>query len=332
MLLSAVFGSLFAQDVSFSQYFVTPMHLNPASIGMANGPRFTLIYRNQWPSLNSGFNKGFVTYAGGYDQHFEAIKSSIGLWVASDRIAGGLMVSNSVDLAFSPQIRFSKKVGMRLGLSASYTNRYIDWYELSFNDQISELTGFYNPNGLPNLTQEIKPENLNRNLFDMGLGVLVFSNKLYGGVAFNHILQPNESVNANDDAKLPLKMTTHFGAMIPFKTRKLKNVYFSPNALFLMQDRFMQLNVGFIMNVSIVYAGVYFRHNIKNADAVIVHMGMRKGIFRLGYSYDVNINVLKSATGGSHEVSMTFNIGKDDNALNPRSRSGILSCPEILRY
>jgi hypothetical protein len=37
-------------------------------------------------------------------------------------------------------------------------------------------------------------------------------------------------------------------------------------------------------------------------------------------------------TGGTHEVTMTFNIGKNDNSLNPKNRKGILNCPEILKF
>src|ERR1041384_1623445 len=51
-----------AQDPHFSQYFNTPLYLNPANAG--NGieyMRATLIYRNQWASVSSPFiTEGFL--------------------------------------------------------------------------------------------------------------------------------------------------------------------------------------------------------------------------------------------------------------------------------
>jgi hypothetical protein len=90
--------------------------------------------------------------------------------------------------------------------------------------------------------------------------------------------------------------------------------------------------VGMLMNVKLIYGGIWFRHNIRNSDAVIILLGIRKGIFRAGYSYDLTMSKLIKKTGGTHEVTMTFNIGKNDNSLNPKNRKGILNCPEILKF
>lgn len=323
-----------AQDVEYSQYFSLPLHLNPAMAGTANAPRFTLAYRNQWPSLGAGFNGGFATYAGGYDQHFEKIRSSIGVWVSSDRIANNLWAANSVNLAYAYQLRLNKKMGLRFALEGSYTNRSIDWYQLLYGDQIVPLKGFYQSFRVPNPTLEITPDNFSKNIFDMGAGALFFTNKYYGGVSVRHILRPKEGVTNNDKARIPMKYSIHGGAIIPIKSRKLRidNIYFSPNVLYVRQKNFNQISVGALLNVKLIYTGIWFRHNIKNSDAVIVLVGLKKGIFRVGYSYDITMGKLARATGGSHELTMTFNLGKDDSSLNPKSRSGILSCPQILKF
>lgn len=325
-------NNVYGQDVAFSQYFSLPMLMNPAMAGTAYSPRFSLGYRNQWPSLGAGFNGGFVTYAGSYDQHFEKIKSGLGLWVSSDRIANGLMASNNIGIDYSFQIRLSKKVGLRIGIEGSYTNKYVDWNQLLFSDQIDPLRGFYQSFRVPNNTKEITPNSFSRNIFDMGAGVLVFNGKYYGGFSISHLLRPRESIIGGNESRIPIKYSVHAGAIIPFKIRRVEDVYLSPNALFLQQKNFTQINVGMLLNVKLIYGGVWFRHNIRNSDAVIILFGIRKGIFRAGYSYDLTISKLIEKTGGTHEVTLTFNIGKNDNSLNPKNRKGILNCPEILKF
>ena len=48
-----------AQDPVFSQFYATPMQLNPAFAGTTYAPRITLNYRNQWPS----WPNAYTTYA-----------------------------------------------------------------------------------------------------------------------------------------------------------------------------------------------------------------------------------------------------------------------------
>src|ERR1700750_1572974 len=48
--------SLKAQDPGFSQFFASPLTLNPALTGKFNGVvRVAGNYRNQWPSINNAF-------------------------------------------------------------------------------------------------------------------------------------------------------------------------------------------------------------------------------------------------------------------------------------
>ena len=332
ILLGMTSLTLRAQDVAFSQYYAMPVQLNPAMAGTANKPRFSIAYRNQWPGLGSGTSGGFVTYAGSFDMHFERIKSSIGASFASDRIANNFMVSNSAALDWAVQIRLNKKLALRGALEGSYTNRYVDWYRLLLGDQINQLSGFYQSFQVPNPTNEITPSSFNKNIFDMGTGLLLFSNKYYGGIAVKHLLRPNEALQGHTVSRIPVLFTLHAGAMLPFKARHIKHFYLSPNALYTHQANFNQINVGMLLNVSLIYGGIWYRNNIRNSDAVIFVLGVRKGIFRAGYSYDLTLSKLAGSTGGTHEVTMTFSIGKDDNSLSPHSRSGILSCPEILKF
>ena len=58
-------GDLWAQDPAFSQFFASPLSLNPALTGKFNGIfRVAGNYRNQWPQINNAFITSTVSVDG----------------------------------------------------------------------------------------------------------------------------------------------------------------------------------------------------------------------------------------------------------------------------
>ena len=62
--------------------------------------------------------------------------------------------------------------------------------------------------------------------------------------------------------------------------------------MFIKQGDFGQLNVGAYAGFGVVFAGVWYRQALSNPDAVIFLVGVKKGIFKFGYSYDVTVSGL----------------------------------------
>ena len=77
VILVLIAGYLTAQDPVFSQFYLSPLQLNPGLSGLTESPRFSANYRNQFP----GFNNAYRTYAVSYDQFFPSINSGAGLWI-----------------------------------------------------------------------------------------------------------------------------------------------------------------------------------------------------------------------------------------------------------
>ncbi len=56
LLLTLAMGSAMGQDPGFSQFFASPLTLNPALTGKFNGVvRVAGNYRNQWPAINNAY-------------------------------------------------------------------------------------------------------------------------------------------------------------------------------------------------------------------------------------------------------------------------------------
>ncbi|MBP6825356.1 MAG: PorP/SprF family type IX secretion system membrane protein, partial [Saprospiraceae bacterium] len=65
VMLSAV--AVQAQDIHFSQFYMSPLNLNPAMTGVMNcNHRIVANYRNQWASILK--NNAYNTYSASYDQ------------------------------------------------------------------------------------------------------------------------------------------------------------------------------------------------------------------------------------------------------------------------
>ena len=93
-----------AQDPNFSQFFASPLTLNPALTGKFDGVlRVAGNYRNQWPTINNAY----VTKTASVD--FGVLKNRIpeidnmgvGFLGITDRAGDGVLVTNSAGISFS---------------------------------------------------------------------------------------------------------------------------------------------------------------------------------------------------------------------------------------
>jgi type IX secretion system PorP/SprF family membrane protein len=333
VLVIAPFCEIFSQDVEMSQYFSAPLHLNPAMAGVSYGPRATLNYRNQWSGLGDGFNGGYTTYMAGADMYIEKIRGGIGLLFVGDQVMNNLYGSYKISLMYAQQIKFNRKMGLRIGVQGTYIHARIKWNELLWTDMINPYTGFYNNISIRNPTNEPPPGATSTNTGEFGAGLLFFTEKLYVGFAANNMLMHKEAFAAGVDARVPMRFAFHLGANLPVKHRNQAryNIWVSPNVLFVNQGMAFQTQGSFLAGVSFMYFGLGYRNVIYNSDAVIGYLGFKKGKFRIGYSYDYTISKLMNKTGGTHELSFTFNWTGDDNSLNSKASKGYIPCPDILR-
>ena len=315
-----VYADARAQDPEFTQFYAIPLYTNPAFAGTGScdgGGRAVINYRNQWPSLPGTF----VTMAASYDQHFDKIGGGIGLMIVDDRAGEGLLSSTSVSAVYSYQWRVTKNFAMRFGIQGSYGQRSIDWNRLRFEDQIDPTQGFIRNTNEPWGTNQVSFANF-------GAGMLAYTNAFYAGFAAHNIIEPNQSFYGSKDAIIPMRFTGHGGVVIPLDGRRIPESTFSPNVLFMMQNKFTQMNVGFYINKGPLVTGLWFRQTFGeygNSDALMALVGFRKDKFKFGYSYDLTVSGAKSAAPGSHEVSAGIEWCARTRPMKYRK----LSCPDF---
>lgn len=315
VLLSGV--SVYPQDPHFSQYYANPLYLNPAFAGTSICPRIIMNYRNQWPAIPGTY----VTYSASYDQHVENLSGGVGLMFNTDKAGEGTLTTNMISGIYSYRLQVNRNFSIKAGFQATYFQKSIDWEKLTFGDQIDPRYGFIY------YTQETKPGDLTKGTADFSAGLLGYGENIYGGLAVHHLTQPNEGFFSV--SKLPMRITAHLGGVIDLekhrRRRKIEDPILSPNILFMKQQDFEELNYGIYLNKYPVVGGVWFRQGFENPDAFIALIGLQTSVVKIGYSYDVTVSKLSSATGGSHEVS--FALQFDCRPKKKRIRA--INCPSF---
>ncbi len=313
--------TLKAQDPEFTQFYANPLYLNPAFAGTAKCPRLITNYRNQWPSIQSNF----ITYAASYDQHFDGIGGGIGLQVLYDRAGEGELSTYMGSFTYSYHLNVSPKFTIKAGLQAAIQEKTIDFSKLTFGDQIHPRQG------VVYATQEVLPGpgfyKMNPFL-DFSAGIMGFTKQFYAGVAVNHINKPTQTWLDDPKSVLQRKYTTHVGMMIPLENVRFPKRFFSPNILFQMQGNFLQFNVGGYYVNDYFIAGVWFRQTSSNYDALMALIGIKKGIVKIGYSYDITFSQARFGARGSHEISMSFELPCPEKRT-PTSKWRRLDCPDF---
>ena len=116
-----------AQDVQYSQFYSAPLYLNPAFTGSTKFTRVGSNYRSQWPALEANF----VTMSAYVDHYMDDINSGVGFLIQTDREGLAGLRSTALSGFYSYQLPVSRDFTVRMGASAGYVIRDINFSKLT---------------------------------------------------------------------------------------------------------------------------------------------------------------------------------------------------------
>jgi type IX secretion system PorP/SprF family membrane protein len=329
VLIAALLGR--TQDPNFSQFFVSPLTLNPAMTGKFDGVyRVAGNHRNQWPSINNAYITSTVSFDADILRNRipEFDQFGVGILALTDKSGDGVLQANyaALSLAYHKALDENGFHQIGLGFQGAYTNKRLnlDPQKTYFEDQLTA-------NGWTGLTSEVfTRDQLNVSYFDMNLGVFYNgstdgNNNFYLGSSMYHVNRHKETFQ-DANYLLEPRLTIQAGGMLPLG--EYNAVHFS--ALHSRQANAVNTVIGgaYMLNINQdankptnLYLGSWFRLG----DAIIPYVGLEFGEFRFGATYDVNMSGLKPASNmrGGAEFSLIY-IKKP---TDPNAKK--LNCPKF---
>ncbi|MBX2963464.1 MAG: type IX secretion system membrane protein PorP/SprF [Cyclobacteriaceae bacterium] len=327
----AVLFSVRAQDIQFSQYYNSPLYLNPGFAGITPQQRVVFNHRVQWPNLP----QAFATYAASYDIFVDELRSGFGILLTNDRMGSAGWNSTTAGLQYSYKVRLSEKWVFSPGLYFGYGTNGIDRSRLRLGDGLEfERDGQY---------YSIDPDQdrLGRqNFFDFGSGALFYTRVFWFGAAFHHMNRPNLSL-IGDESRLPMKQTYHMGWRISLadgvpRSAAYRVSYLTPSVMFRRQGpSFSQFDFSINYHIDPVsvgfgYRGKLWERNVANLmqnDAIIMQLGLYMKNLTIGYSYDFTFSELQTTSGGAHEISLIYEFSTKPVQRSVKQKYRMIPCP-----
>jgi len=329
--------SAMAQDPHYTQYFASPLTLNPALTGLTQCDiRLAANYRSQWASVSPN---PYITGTISYDMATMKDKlnngDAVGFGVIGlfDRSGlGGLQdITVGVSAAYHKAFGIEKQNTLSLGIQGALVQKNIDFNKLKFEDQFEPSTG-----GTPYTTSE-KLSNADLTYPDFNIG-LMYSGRVsehataYAGLSAYHLTEPVESF-LGESHKIHSRYTGYLGGSFDLN----ENIVLYASGLYQTQATASEIlagaAVGFVLNPghdeefaknTLLYLGGWYRYG----DAISPYIGFEWSKMKLGISYDVNLSSFTPATNGNggYEISLIFNgcINKRELTHTPN-----MACPRF---
>lgn len=303
-----------AQDPHFSQFFASPLTLNPALTGKFDGNlRAAGNYRNQWPAFNNVYTTSTLSI------DFSILNSvlpetdtwGVGVIALTDKAGGGVLTNNYVGLstAYHKSLDENGFSQIGLGFQAMYGQKRLNWSKLYFSDQ---LTPFGFDLTVPS-ADIVNFKNPNINYLDVNAGIIYTmstnnQNNFYLGASMYHINRPKESFQGGQ-WNVAARTTISAGGYFPVG----ETMTLHTSGIFQTQGKATETTIGGALssllnedevNPTNIYGGVWMRLQ----DALIPYLGLEFAGMRLGASYDINISSLKSGSEsrGGMEISLIY--------------------------
>ncbi|RAJ10621.1 type IX secretion system PorP/SprF family membrane protein [Chitinophaga skermanii] len=310
-----------AQDPHFTQFFASPLTLNPAFTGYFSGDfRLSGNYRSQWSSVTSPYVTGTVAADFGIMKDRISYNDiwGVGILAMYDKTGSGALTTTyaALSTAYHKALDVDGNHTLGLGVQMALVNKRIDQTKLIFENQIGN-TGF-DPS-LPS-GESIANPSIGYMDYNVGLlynGLIGEDANAYLGASYYHFTQPIESFLGQNNNRLSYRYTVHAGGSFPIS--EYNRIHLSAYHMRQNQATETALGgaIGFLVNgipeePTTFYVGAWYRYK----DAVNPYVGLEFKNVQVGLSYDFNVSTLRAASNyrGGMELSIIYIHRRDENS------------------
>lgn len=300
-----------AQDPLFTQFFTSPLVLNPAFTGCAkNDTRLTFTHRRQWLKLPDPFQY----YSASADRYFE--EPQLGLGLLLNQFSEGYVKTNQYMLliakSFGSRPDYCRDWYFNFAAQVGIATRRADRNKLLFSDQI----GQNGPTGQPSQIELFQFNG--RSYQDISFGTLFVYKCWMVGAAAYHLTQPKVGVIGltNEDKLLP-RYAFHLSYIHDVNPSEQTLVY-KFNGILQWQGPSKELRVGYFFDLPSepIEFGVWYANNLnlKKSHSIAIGFKIKLG-GKLGYYNDEPTDRLQ--IGGLYDAEVANpNLGQTGGSMD----------------
>lgn len=327
ILIACCSGFLQAQDPVFSQFYNSPLYLNPALAGQEQYGLVNFAHRSQWRALQFPYTTYQASLIMPYfqDKHKkpDGHLGGVGVSVYGDQAGVGRNLQTyggNITFAYNVPLSRGDLNKLTFALQGGFIQKRIDTDQLQWGEQYNPFIGFDNT-VIPADLDRIQ----NRTFLDIGAGMFYryfapsasnLVQSVYAGFVSAHLNRPDESVLEGETNRLPVLYKLHGGIIFGLNEK----ASISLNYLSQQQSDVNQTNFGAFLNYSMPFQtggtlsglvakiGTWYRVQ----DSFIAMIGFATNHLELGFSYDWNTTSLRynQRGAGSYEVTLGYRFYK----------------------
>lgn len=315
----------YSQDPHFSQYFASPVTLNPANTGTFSGNmRVAANYRTQWWNVGAPFTTATISIEGLLlrNKIRQEDKLAFSIMALNDASSAGALKSTylSAGLAYHLALDEYGENSIGIGFNAVYAQKRLDYGKLTFASQF--MSGGFNQNVASG--EAFAGANTYTNINAGGIFQRnTETEKAYFGVAaFNFLDEKLSFTKSGFVENVIMRYSVNGG----YNKELDNNNAISVSGNFMYQSGAYEAIAGaaysWLIPTGNTYQSNYFTAGAwyRFEDAIIPYVGLTWGDLKLGLSYDIVTNGVRLAApkNGSFELSLIF--------TGQRSEKGV-KCP-----
>ena len=295
------------QRPQYSQYMLNNFLLNPAITGIEDYADVRVSHRRQWVGLEGAPVTSYVTAhtplnkgASGNKYHRALAHHGIGASFYTDKT--GPLRTSSVSFSYAYHLPLTTTLNVSAGASAGIIRNTVNSAEL-------ELT---NPND-----PLIGGGTINNNVFDLNLGLWLYSKNFSVGVSGAQLLEDVGSFQPAEGAEATFGLQRHYFVTGAYRFEPTDWLDVIPSVMLKLAD---PSPASIDANVRVLYderfwVGASYRHE----DALVGMVGVYVSpLLDISYSYDATSSSLNRVSAGTHEVVIGFKLLNNNRIICPQ--------------
>jgi type IX secretion system PorP/SprF family membrane protein len=317
---------VFAQDPHFSQFFASPLTINPANTGNFSGSlRAALNSRTQLPDFNNAYATKTLSLDAPILKKYirEDDKLSVGLLILSDQSGNKLLNDNNIafSVSYSKALDENANHSIAAGFQVNYSMYRFDPTKANFEDQLT-AAGFTGSSA-----ELILGNNFTKNTADVNAGILYTgstsdNNIFYVGASYYHFSKPTVGFTT-PNYFTPARTNIHGGAYFSLSNAASLHTSFQYQQQGLTNELLVGAALSYYLGTNTdleIYAGLWSR--VK--ESIIPYVGLEWNNIRAGFTYDIGAanQLASSKFYQSSEFSLIY-------ILDNKSKAFKIKCPKF---